>query len=159
MSKFDDIKNYILTNYPQFNEGYANVVKLDDNDILLDENLQLYAGINDIRGNFFYIRDMRSATYDPVQRGSRVSYYKVIRNSRIVAIYIHGNHETVLQILINSITAKGHTVTRSNTESTSVFKEETGKPLTVMNLVIVSVDFQIAEIMSPKDCSLNPCNC
>ena len=60
MQSLNDIKTYLLSKYPQFNAGYANVVKLQDSDILLDEDKQLYAGIEDTKGNYFYISSIIS---------------------------------------------------------------------------------------------------
>lgn len=158
-NKLHDIKDYILLKYPQFNAGYANVLKVDGTDIMLDENKQLYAGIDDTKGNFFYIRELKTATYTPQTKGARVAYYKSTKVCRIVAIYREGDEDVVLKMLINSVNANRHMITRSNKDSTSVFKEETGKPLTRKELTIVAVDFEINEIVSPKDCSLNPCTC
>lgn len=159
MSKLSDIKDCILTKYPQFNAGYSDVSKLNDKDIMLDENLQLYAGIEDTKGNYFYIRELKSASYDPQHRGARVAYYKSTLPCRIVGIMHDGNEDVLLKMLINGISAKRHFVTGSNKERTTVFKEETGHDLTRKELTIVSVDFEIIGIVSPRDCSLNPCTC
>jgi hypothetical protein len=158
-SNLNDIKEYILQKYTQFNAGYANVCKPDGTDIILDENKQLYAGIDDTHGNHFYIRDLKNDSYSPQARGARVPFYKRTKSCRIVAVYRDGDAETVLKMLINSISAKRHTVTRSYSEPTQVFKEETGKKLTNNDLTIVAVDFEVVELTSVKDCSLNPCNC
>lgn len=159
MQSLNDIKTYLLSKYTQFNVGYANVVKLQDSDILLDEDKQLYAGIEDTKGNYFYVRELKTATYDPMKRGVRVAYYKKTMPCRIVAVMVEGNADVLLKMLINGITAKRHFVTDSQTEATTVFKEETGKNLTRKEMTIVSVDFEIIDIVTPKECSLNPCNC
>lgn len=158
-NKLDEIKDFILSKYPQFNVGYANVCKLDGTNIVLDEKKQLYAGIDDTKGNMFYIRELKNATYTPYHRGAKVAYYSATIPCRIVAVYSNGNEDIVLKMLINSINSQRHSITKSNKESTTVFKEETGKTLTKSELTIVSIDFDIVSIVSPKDCSLNPCNC
>lgn len=160
MNTFDTLKAFILTKYPQFGIGYASVVKVDGTDVILDEERQFYAGITDTRGNYFYIRDMKNIDYRAVQRGAKVAYYRALKSSRIVAVFTDkSDAEIVLKMLLNSITVNGHTVTKSDTEPTRVFKEETGQELTEKNVVIVSVDFTIAEVVSPKNCELNPCKC
>lgn len=158
-NKITEIKDYILVKYPQFNAGYANVCKPDGTDLILDENKQVYAGIDDSHGNHFYIRETKSDSFSPRARGARVAFYKRTKSCRIVAVYRDGDAETVLKMLINSISAQRHVVTKTYSESTQVFKEETGKQLTNNDLTIVAVDFEVIEITSPKDCSLNPCNC
>lgn len=158
-NKLTEIKDYILAKYPQFNAGYANVSKPEGSDLIIDADGQNYAGIDDAHGNHFYIRDLKADNYTPVQRGARVIYYKLTRRIRIVAVYRNGDEDTVLKMLINAISAQRHSVTSANRERTSVFKEETGKDLTRKELTIVSVDFEVNDIVSPKDCSLNPCTC
>lgn len=159
MANLNDIKDYLLTKYPQFNAGYANVTKLADKDIMLDENLQLYAGIEDTKGNYFYIREMKTPDFDAMKRGARVPYYRKTTACRIVGIAMEWNVETMLKMLLNGVTAKRHFVTDAQTEAGQVFKDETGQNLTRKEFTIVAVDFNIIEVVSPRDCSLNPCTC
>lgn len=159
MANLNDIKDYLLGKYPQFNAGYANVVKLHDKDIMLDEDKQLYAGIEDTKGNYFYIRELKQPNFEAMKRGARVPYYQKTSACRIVGIAMEWDVETMLKMLINGVNAKRHFVTGAQIESTQVFKDETGHDLTRKELTIVAVDFNIIEVVSPRDCSLNPCTC
>ena len=161
MSKqqLNDIKTYLLAKYTSFNNGYANVSKPNQKDVVIDEDGQNFAGINDSEGNFFYLRSLKVASYDPQRRGAKIPFYKRTTQCRIVVIHTDANEEDIETILINSISSLGHTVTKIDTEKTRVFKEETGTDLPYKHLTLVSCDFEIVDTVSTKNCELNPCNC
>lgn len=154
-----NIKTYLLAKYKSFNKGYANVSKPNEKNEVLDEDGQLFAGISDQDGNFFYLRSLKSASYEPIKRGARVPYYKRTTQCKIVAIHSEASEADIETIIVNSITSLGHTVSKVDTEKTRVFKEETGKDLTNNNFTLVSCDFEIVDTVSSKNCELNPCNC
>lgn len=157
--QLNDIKSYLLTKYTTFDTGFANVSKPNQTELIIDADGQSYCGIADNLGNYFYIRSLKSATYTPHQRSARIAYYDAVTQCRIVVIHHNANEENVLQLLINSVTAKGHRVTKSDCEATRVFTEETGAKLNTNEFTLVSVDFEVTEIISSKNCTLNPCDC
>jgi hypothetical protein len=153
------IRDFALTKYTTFITGSAPVRKIEGKDILTDYDGQNFEGITDTKTKHFYIRFTGRTNYDAQRRGANVQFYSAVSECRIVGVYANGDAEEILTTLINSVTAKGHTVLRSNTESTTVFREETGKDLTNKNLTLVSVDFNITQLISGRNCSLNPCDC
>lgn len=159
MDKQEEIKLFILSNYTFFDNGYSNVVKPDNTNIYLDANKQVYVGINDTNGNFFYIRDTKDVTYEAIKRGARIQYYNAKHRCRIVAFTTDAKEDVILKSLINSISSSGSILVNSDTDSTRVFKIETGAELIRNEYIIVSCDFIYSDILNIKDCSLNPCNC
>lgn len=153
------IRDFVLTKYTTFITGSAPVRKIEGKNILVDYDGQNFEGISDARPKHFYIRFTGRTNYDAQRRGANVQFYAATSECRIVGIYDNGNAEELLTTLINAVTAKGHTVLRSNTEATTVFKEETGKDLVNKNLTLVAVDFNITQIVPGRNCSLNPCDC
>ncbi|AXH76555.1 MAG: hypothetical protein [Bacteriophage sp.] len=156
------LKDYLLNKYDVFTKGEAPVTKLQGSEVIIPVGTSdPTQGIspNDHSGTAFYVRYTGETTYTPIQRGARVQYYSAVSVCKLVA-YSHGNEsEDILTTLVNSITMCGHVVTRSNTESTSVFRTETGTDLLNNNLQLVSVDFEVTQIVSGTICTLNPCDC
>lgn len=159
ITQLKDIKTYLLAKYTSFDRGYSNVSKPNDTDIILDDSGQQFAGISDTDGNFFYIRSMKTSTFDPIRRGARIAYYKRTTSCRIVAVHTDANEEDIEKLLINSVSALGHGVTKTDIERTRVFKEETGHDLTRKELTMVSCDFEVVDTVTTMNCELNPCNC
>lgn len=153
------LKTYLLTKYDFFDKGYANVGKPNQSDIILDEDQQQYAGITDTDGNYFYLRATGSQSYDPVKRGARIAYYHVTTQCRAVAVHSVANTDELIQALVEAISAKGHIVRKSEFDKTKVFREETGQNLKYNDLTLIYVDFEVNELVSAKNCTLNPCNC
>lgn len=153
------LKDYILDKYDAFVKGEAPVTKLQGSEVIVGLGDVTAISPNDHSGTAFYVRYTGETTYTPIQRGARVQYYSAVSVCKLVA-YSHGNDsEDILTTLVNSITACGHVVTRSNTESTLVFRTETGTDLLNNNLQLVSVDFEVTQIVSGTNCTLNPCDC
>lgn len=154
------IATYLLTKYDYFTKGYANVSKPNSSNIILDEDNQEYAGINDTDGNYFYIRSDKKATYTPIRRGARIAYYSSKTSCRAIAVHHNGNADDIATTLMEGISANGHVVTAIDTDSTRVFRNETNTDLTNPSLTIVAVDFEVTQIKSARNCELNPCeNC
>lgn len=162
MNTLDNIKATLLTRCPSYHQGFANVSKPDGTELILSEENNNYVGISDNLGNYFYLRQMKTASYSIAKMSARVQFYEARTQCRIISVYHNGNDDTILQILINAVSLNGGIVTNSNTEKTAVIKAETGKAAANINLnklSIVSVDFDVIEIINSKNCELNPCNC
>lgn len=156
------LKDYILDKYAQYNTGFANVQKPDGTDVVLDVEGQQYAGIADNKGNYFYIRSLKDSRYTVMGRSCRPLYYQRVTTCRIVSLMKGVNDESHLQAVVNAVSMKGHDVTRSVTERTQVFFEETGTRNITDGLKTVSllyVDFEITDVVSAKNCSLEICEC
>lgn len=153
------LKTYLLAQYDYFDKGHANVSKPNQTDIILDEDGQNYAGITDTDGNYFYLRSTGAQSYDAIRRGARVAYYNVTTQCRAVCVHKSASTDDLIQSLVQGISAKGHVVTKAEADKTKVFREETGQNLRWNHLTLVYVDFEISEIVSAKNCELNPCNC
>jgi hypothetical protein len=159
IEQLENIKTYLLAKYTSFDEGYANVSKPNQTDIIIDSDLQKYAGITDNNGNYFYIRSLKKTNYKPIGRGSNVAYYEAATQCRIVVVHHKASEDDIKQILLNTIHAKRHHIDSIDTDSTRVFKEETGQNLEKKTYTIVSCDFTVTDAVSAKNCTLNPCNC
>lgn len=155
----DALKTAILTKYTTFSSGESGVRKIDGKDILCNFEGTAFSGISDTRNNTFYIRFSGNTSYEPMRRGARVQFYSAVSECRIVGTYVNGNAADMLQTLINGVTGMGHVVTKSNTESTTVFREETGQDLTQNSMTLVAVDFNITQIVNGANCTINPCDC
>ena len=159
-SLLTNIKNYLLTKYDYFTKGYANVSKPNLTTIIIDEDNQQYAGITDTDGNYFYIRSDKKATFTPIRRGARIAYYSSRTACKIVAVHHNGDAEDIATTLMEGISSQGHQVTATDTDSSRVFRNETNTDLTNPSLTVVSVDFEVTQIRSARNCELNPCeNC
>jgi hypothetical protein len=158
-TELKNIKNYLLTKYTSFDRGYANVSKPNRTDLIIDEDENEFKGLSDTEGNYFYIRSLKTSTFEPIHRGARIAFYKKTTQCRIVAMHTNANEEDIETILISSITSQGHNVSKTDLEKTRVFRDETGTDLTKKDYTLVSCDFEIVETVNTKNCSLNPCNC
>jgi len=159
IDQLNDIKSYLLTKYTSFNTGFANVSKPNQTELIIDAEGQAFCGIADNLGNYFYIRSLKTTTYTPHKRSARIPYYDAVTPCRIVVIHHKASEEDIVTLMINSVSSKGHRVLKSDSEATRVFTEETGGKLTSNDFTLVSVDFEINEIISSKNCTLNPCDC
>ena len=160
-TQLENIKAFLLANYPQYNTGFANVHKPSNKDVVLDDNFE-YRGISDNNGNYFYIRSLKETRYSVLKYSCRPMTYRAVTSCRIVSIFHNIDEEQHLNILVDSISRLGHSVTRSVTERTQVFRDEVGNEKisnNLMNLHLCSVDFEVEEIVSLKKCPPNLCNC
>jgi hypothetical protein len=161
MNILDKIKTDLLTNYPQYNDGYANVSKPSGTEIVMDENGN-YSGISDNKGNYFYIRDLKEATYRPFNRSCRVLSYEKTSTYRIVSITSGLNEEELQLALLTAISENGCVVSRSVSSKTQVFFEETGtRNITdsFKNVSLLLLDFEQTSLISAKNCKTLNCEC
>ena len=161
MNILDKIKEDLLTNYPLFNDGYANVSKPNGTDIVMDENGN-YSGISDNKGNYFYIRDLKESVYRPFTRSCRVLSYEVTKTYRIVCIARDVNEVELELALINAISENACVVSRTVSSKTQVFFEETGTKNitdTFKNVSLLLVDFEQTSLISAKNCKTLNCEC
>lgn len=160
MQELEDIKTHLLTKYAStFNTGFANVSKPNQTNVVMDANEQEYAGIQDSKGNYFYIRSLKETDYTAVKRGARVAFYGTTTKCRIVAVCKTCDEGTLAEVLMAAITSQRHTVKSIDTDKTRIFKDETGHDLTTKNITLVAVDFTVTGIAGNKNCELNTCNC
>lgn len=160
-TQLENIKAFLLANYPQYNTGFANVHKPSNKDVVLDDNFE-YRGISDNNGNYFYIRSLKETRYSVLKYSCRPMTYRAVTSCRIVSIFHNIDEEQHLAILVDSISRLGHSVTRSVTERTQVFREEVGNEKisnNLANLHLCSVDFEVEEIVSLKKCPPELCKC
>lgn len=159
MDKLNEIKDYILLKNTFFNNGFANVVKPDNKNIVLDENEREYVGICDNLGNYFYLRSLKKSTYNKLANNR----YSKTTQCRIVVVGISLIDDILEQVIINSLVKNGCNISSSNLDKTSVFREETGTDnLTdiIRKMNIISIDFEIIEPVNHSNCgNLNPCKC
>jgi len=159
MDKLTQLKDFILQKYSFFNNGYANVIKPDNTQIVVDENMNEYVGIADNLGNYFYIRSLKKSNYDKLDNNR----YSKITQCRIVVVGNNLDDDILEQSIINSLVVNRCIIQSSNVDKTSVFREETGtqnmtNALKEMN--IISIDFEVLELVNPRNCGdLNPCKC
>jgi hypothetical protein len=161
IGKLNDLKDYLLAKYSEWNTGFANVEKPSGTDVVMDTYRQ-YVGIRDDYGNYFYIRSLKDSRLTAQARGCRVQYYERTTSCRIVAVMRGASEENIVMVLVDAISRNACTATRVLTERTQVFFEETGtRKITdgLHGLAVVAVDFDVTDIMSAKDCELNLCNC
>jgi|694.fasta_scaffold03130_11 hypothetical protein len=159
--KLNDLKDYLLAKYSEWNTGFANVEKPSGTDVVMDTYRQ-YVGIRDDYGNYFYIRSLKDSRLTAQARGCRVQYYERTTSCRIVAIMRGSSEQNLSMVLVDAITRNGHTATRIVTERTEVFFAETGnRNITdgLRGLTLVAVDFEVNDILSGKDCNLLLCEC
>lgn len=158
--EINDIKTYLLAKYNSFHKGFANVSKPNGENVILDELGQVYAGIADNQGNYFYIRSVKEPKFEAIRRGARIAYYRRLEVCRIVAVHTKSSEEDILQMLLNGISANGGVAKSADVERTRVFKTETGKDAGTIALpTLVAVDFELIGITRSNNCTLNPCNC
>lgn len=158
ITQLENIKDYLLTEYPQFNNGFANVTKPNGTEFVIDEH-GIYRGISDQHGNYFYLRSLKESRYSKYQRKS----LRKVTTCRIVSI-MKTNEETHLQIILDAVSygCQLNNITRSVIEKTQVFFEETGtrEMNNWLNSVsLLSVDFDVTEIVSTKNCKPLICEC
>lgn len=161
MKQLDNIKNYLLSKYPIYNDGFSNVDKPIGNEIVIDENNK-YCGISDNLGNYFYIRSLKDASFSSITKGCRVLFYKRSTSCRIVSLIKGGNDINHELAIIDAVSACGGIVTRSLTSKTKVFNEETGTQKITDNLKefsLILCEFQIVDKVSSKNCQLQICEC
>lgn len=161
IQQLNDIKDYLLTKYSQFHAGFANVEKPSGTDIVMDENGN-YCGISDNKGNYFFIRSLKESRFEVQQRNCRPQYYRRSTNCRLISIMNGVNNEQHEMVLIEAVSRLGHAVTRTVTDRTQVFFEETGTRNITDGLKLLSlilVDFEVIEIVNAKDCKLELCEC
>lgn len=162
VQELERLKSYILSKRNFYNDGFANVVKPSGNNVVYDGVNRLYVGISDNLGNYFYIRSLKKTTYTPFVQNCRIQSYKATTSCRIVSIVHNADEEKLLQSLVNDVSACRFSVKNSNSERTDVFFEEAGvREITnnLLNLCIVSVDFEIVNNINAKDCEINPLKC
>lgn len=155
------LANTLLATYPQYNEGYANVFKPSQKDIVINDAGD-YCGIADNNGNYFYIRSLKETRYTPKYTSARPIAYNAKTTCRIVSVLHSDNPQAHVDALISAVSNAGHFLTRAVYENTLVFKEETGNDLTNLNTVgmsFVLVDFDVEEIVSAKKCPPELCKC
>ena len=160
-TQLENIKQYLLQTYPQYNTGYANVHKPSNKDVVLDDNME-YRGITDNDGNYFYIRSLKETRYTATKYSCRPLSYQAVTSCRIVSIFHNVDEEEHMAILVDAISRLGHLVTRSVTERTQVFRDEVGNEKisnNLMNLHLCSVDFEVEELVTMKKCPPKLCKC
>jgi len=161
MTQLETIKDYLLANFTEYNQGFANVTKPNGTELIIDE-FGNYSGISDNKGNYFYIREMKESNFRPFTRSCRVLAYEKTSKCRIVSLIHNANEDAHSQILIDSISFNGGVVTRSVSEKTQVFFEETGTRNitdTFKNVSLLLIDFEITELLSAKNCKPLICEC
>ena len=94
ITQLENIKDYLLTEYSQFNNGFANVTKPNGTEFVIDGN-GIYRGISDQHGNYFYLRSLKESRYSKYQRKS----LRKVTTCRIVSI-MKTNEETHKKYLI-----------------------------------------------------------
>lgn len=159
--KLNQIKTYLLSKYPIYNKGFANVEKPDGSEVIMDKN-SMYCGIADNLGNYFYIRSLKDAILEPIGQGCRPSFYRRSTACRIVSIVKGGDDKNHELAIIEAISRNGGVVTRSVTSKTKVFNEETGNRKitdTLSNFSLILCEFQIVDKVSAKNCKLQICEC
>lgn len=158
ITQLENIKDYLLAEYPQFNVGFANVTKPNGTEFVIDDN-GIYIGISDNHGNYFYLRSLKESRYIKYQRKS----LRKTTACRIVSI-LKTSDETHLQIILDALSAQCqlNNITRSVIEKTQVFFEETGTRNMnnwLENVSLLSVDFDVTEIVTTKNCKPLICEC
>jgi len=159
--ELENIKAYLLEKYTQYNQGFANVEKPNGTEIVLDDNNN-YVGISDNKGNYFYIRSLKESSLEVMQRNCRPQFYKRTTKCRIVSILKNADEETHSLVLIEAVSRCGHDVTRSVTNKTQVFFEETGTRKindSFKSLSLCLLDFDVVDRVDAKNCKLEICNC
>lgn len=159
--QLENIKAYLLEKYTQYNQGFANVEKPNGTEIVLDDNNN-YVGISDNKGNYFYIRSLKESSLEVMQRNCRPQFYKRTTKCRIVSILKNADEETHSLVLIEAVSRCGHDVTRSVTNKTQVFFEETGTRKindSFKYLSLCLLDFDVVDRVDAKNCKLEICNC
>ena len=159
MQQLTDIKDYILSKFDSFDNGFANVAKPNNSNIVHDDGMQNYVGIADNLGNYFYIRSLKEQNYSIIKRGGRAKYYERTTNCRIVIVHHDFNETDCLHIAMRSLSAKGHTLTASDTDKTRVFRNETGTDLTANIHTIISADFTVRDVVTAINCETLNCDC
>ena len=157
----DALGKLILHTYPVYNEGYTNVFKPSQKDIVINDKGD-YCGISDNNGNYFYIRSLRETAYTAKYTSCRPIAYDATTQCRIVSVMHTSDYEAHRDAIIYMISRAGHFITRAVYDNTAVFREETGtdiKSLTLESLSLVSVDFTVREIVTMKKCPPEICKC
>jgi hypothetical protein len=161
-NKIEILRNYILENYPLYDNGFADVMTPEGTNLIIDREGMEYKGIADTNGNFFYIKALGKIDYTPMVRGSRVMSYKATNLCRIVSMIknvIDPNH---IDLLVSAISMCNNEVKSINSEKTSVFFQETNtKKMSneLENISLISCDFEIVDLVSVKNCKQINCNC
>jgi hypothetical protein len=158
IAQLEKIKDYLLATISEFNQGFANVSKPDGTDFVIDDN-GIYRGISDQHGNYFYLRSLKESRYSKYQRNS----LQKTTSCRIVSI-LETDEETHLMVILDALSngCQLNNITRSVTEKTQVFFEETGTRNInnwLNKVSLLSVDFDVTEIVSTKNCKPQICKC
>lgn len=156
----ESLRDSMLTDYKIYNKGFANVNKPDGTDVI--EGDGEYRGIEDSNGNYFYLRQLKEANYEPIGRGCKVLSYQRKTSCRAVSFIRKTDDDSHEMLLVTAISSAGHNVDKVVSDKTKVFYEETGTRNVNNQLEKVSLlycDFTVTEVVSAKNCKQINCYC
>lgn len=161
-NKIEILRNYILENYPLYDNGFADVMTPEGTNLIVDREGMEYKGIADTNGNFFYIISLGKINYTPLVRGCRIMSYRATTSCKIVSMVKNVPGQSHIDLLVSAISMCGNEVKSINSEKTSVFFQETNtKKMSneLENISLISCEFEINQSLSVKNCKLINCEC
>ena len=162
VNKLQVLRDYMIANYPLYDNGFANVANPDGTNLVLDKEGFEYKGIADTNGNFFYIISLGKISYTPLVRGCRVMSYKATTSCKIVSMVKNVPDQSHIDLLVSAISMCGNEVKTINSEKTNVFFQETNTRKMsneLENISLISCEFDIVQSVSVKNCKLINCEC
>lgn len=150
MSSLTKIANGLLS-IKQIDNGVAYAQKVYNKNEIIDKDGKVYVGITDTKGNYFYLLDSRSTTYTKLGGNNCRNRYQARRN--VVAVFVVKKLELELfvPIIISTISNNGGLITSSNTDSSSVYQNQTGddSPRIDFNYwSIFSISFSVNDVVN-----------
>lgn len=100
------LKNYILQRNPYFNQGFSNVhyERLTGRITADEHRVEILAGVDDHKGNYFYIRTEDGFSYAPLRQVSNCRpATQVYTAGMLVAVVRKGNAKDLHYNLLNTL--------------------------------------------------------
>ena len=163
----EELSDSLKADNPFFLEGYINTRKVDDKVMAADKRERSYKGIDDRKGNYFYVRyndeyellytesevqyTSCSDTYDVsvplrlvcVTRGlDQFKLERKLRNDLLRVAWVGDDYQSNICIVLKS----------SIVEPTKVYKDETGKEEMKGSIDLFAIDFELKYTYSNTNC-------